>query len=88
MTVVTCFFIAINLGYAFNGIFSNSCKRVKYWCIRTKNHKKRDAARKEQPLKIQKPVKEKNDLELGIRKKVLIKAKTKSKPLQNNSVEF
>ena len=86
MTVVTCFFIAINLGYAFNGMFSNSCKRVKYWCIRTKNQKKRNAARKKQPLKFQKPVKEKNDLELGIHKKVLIKAKTKSKPLQKKFV--
>ena len=54
MTVVTCFFIAINLGYAFNGMFSNSCKRVKYWCIRTKNQKKLDEARKKQLLAIKK----------------------------------
>jgi hypothetical protein len=72
MTVVTCFFIAINLGYAFNGMFSNSCKRLKYWCIRTKNQKKRYAAKEKQLLKYPKPVTEKNDIELGIRKKVLI----------------
>jgi hypothetical protein len=46
MTVVTCLFLAINLGYAFNGILNKFCKRVKYWCIRTRNQCKRDAASK------------------------------------------
>jgi len=58
MTFATCFFIAVNLGYAFNGMFSNSCKRLKYWCIRTKNQKKLDAAVKKQLLKVKKPVKQ------------------------------
>ena len=54
---VTCLFIAINLGYASYGMFSKSCKKVKYWFIRTKNQKKLDAAVKKQLLKVKKPVK-------------------------------
>ena len=54
MTGMTCLFIAINLGYASNGMFSNYCKRVKYWCIRTKNLKKLEDARKKQLLAIKK----------------------------------
>ena len=37
LTGVTCLFILINLGYASHGIQTKSCKRVKYWMIRTKN---------------------------------------------------
>jgi hypothetical protein len=46
MTAVTCLFLVINLGYALTGILSKSCKRVKYWCIRTKIQRKQNASRK------------------------------------------
>ena len=73
---VTCLFIAINLGYASNGMFYKSCKTVKYWFIRTKNQKKLDKARKKQLLAVNEAALVSNDLEEGIRKKVKFKAKT------------
>ena len=78
MTIVTCIFLAINLGYAMTEISGNSCKRVKYWCIRRQNQRKLDKKQKQaaSEIKTKKAARSNyTDIELGIPKKVAVKIK-------------